>query len=60
MAQPGVDELSLSKANHLLFKERVIYNADGDKAQLIEAEARADCFVNAITEQLADVSILRA
>jgi hypothetical protein len=57
---PGTNLLSLSQANHLLFREPVIYNSkNGDEAGA-EAVRRADEMVQAISGRIMDVSVRRA
>ncbi len=58
-ATPGTNLLSMSRANHLLFREPVVFGAGKDIAARDAALARARDLVAAIGAEIADVAIKR-
>jgi hypothetical protein len=58
-ATPGTSLLSLSRVNHLLFREPVVFGGAGDRTARDAAIARAGALVDAIGAEIADVSIKR-
>lgn len=58
-ATPGTNFLSMSRANHLLFREPVGFGAGKDIAARDAALARARDLVAAIGAEIADVAIKR-
>ena len=57
---PGMDLLSLSQANHLLFREKVIYDPVGDNAGRADAVHDAEKMVATVAGRIMNVSVGRA
>jgi len=57
---PDMNLLGLSQANHMLYREPVIYNAPCDKEGCADALRLAESLVGKISGRLMDVSIRRA
>ncbi len=57
---PGMNMLSLSQANHLLFREQVVYDPAGDDAGRADAVLDAGNMVEALAGRIMDVSVGRA
>lgn len=56
-AQPDADDLSMTKANLLLLKERVVFDPLRERAAAQPAAAAADHLVDAITAVFSEVSL---
>jgi hypothetical protein len=56
---PGTDKLSLSRANHVLFHQQVIFGSNADRAEQQDAVARANAMVEAIGSNTLEVSMGR-